>query len=264
MSVGTKVNPYIRIDRGDPVLTASSEYPGASYAFYKFGRWAAVGTSRITVWDGGTEYEYLNTAETLDIVSTSTADATGGTGTTELTVIGLDANWIPIAETIALNGTTPVTTTNSYLRTYRMFASDSGTSGVNAGTISATSSTSTVLQARILQGNNQTLMALDSVPAGYTCFLTAVYGAVGSGKDVIIEIFRRVNEGVTNPISRISASFELVANAQTFPFNPYLRFDEKQDIRIEATSSGVGTAVSAAFNQIFVRNDIISAIQAGL
>lgn len=85
------------------------------------------------VWEGGGNYPLLTAASQLEVVSTSAADTAAGTGARTVLVSGLDANWLPISETVTLNGTTPVTTVNSYLRVNLFTTVTSGSGKVNAG-----------------------------------------------------------------------------------------------------------------------------------
>ena len=85
------------------------------------------------VWEGGGNYPLLAAASQLEVVSTSASDAAAGTGARTVLIQGLDANWLPISETVTLNGTTPVTTVNSYLRVNLMTTTSAGSGGQNAG-----------------------------------------------------------------------------------------------------------------------------------
>lgn len=85
------------------------------------------------VWEGGGNYPLLAAASQLEVVSTSAADTAAGTGARTVLIQGLDANWLPISETVTLNGTTPVTTVNSYLRVNLFTTTTSGSGKVNAG-----------------------------------------------------------------------------------------------------------------------------------
>jgi hypothetical protein len=76
--------------------------------------------SCITLWNHGTLYNYLTTAQQVKISSSSADDTLLGTGANVLLLYGLDANYNRITETIQLNGQTPVTSANSYIRVYQM------------------------------------------------------------------------------------------------------------------------------------------------
>ena len=61
-------------------------------------------------------------AMTVNIVSSSTADASAGTGAGTLSVTGLNGSYVEVTETVTLNGTTAVTTSNSYWIIHTMIA----------------------------------------------------------------------------------------------------------------------------------------------
>ena len=105
-----------------------------------FGYSAAVGSTAFgPLWEGltssGGTYAYPSSAAQLVLVSDSASD----TSALSVKIDGLDANYAPLSETIAMNGTTNVTTTNSFLRINLI----STTNGVNAGNITAKISTTT-------------------------------------------------------------------------------------------------------------------------
>lgn len=132
-----------------------------------FGYSAAVGsTAQGPLWEGltlsGGNYVYPSSAAPLVLVSDSATDNT----TRSVVINGLDANYNILQETIALNGTTNVTTTNSFLRINSMEMLNS----TNTGNITA--SISSTVYAKIAAGVGQTQMSIYTVPAGYTFYLT--------------------------------------------------------------------------------------------
>lgn len=118
---------------------------------------------------GGT-FSYDTTGSTLTIVSTDTADngtsSPLGTGTQQVIIWGVDENWDEVIEIIALNGTTPVTTTNSFIGVNRMSVYLNGTGTSNAGTISAfTTASPTTQLAEMPAGEGTTQQLIFYVPA---------------------------------------------------------------------------------------------------
>lgn len=131
-----------------------------------FGYQAAVGNTSIPVWENAAAYTYPTSATTLTVVSTSASDDT----TAKILISGLDANFAPISETIALNGVTGVTTVNSYLRINSLLMTSPGTSQTtNVGTITIKQSSNTLAQINIGVGKSQS--TIYTVPAGYTFYL---------------------------------------------------------------------------------------------
>ena len=70
-----------------------------------------------TVWSVGGLFTPLSSAGTLEVVSSSANDdgAPAGTGAQSIIIYGVDANYEEQIEVVTLNGTTAVTTTNSWL-----------------------------------------------------------------------------------------------------------------------------------------------------
>lgn len=83
---------------------------------------------------GGT-YSWPTVAAQLEIVSSSVNDAAAGTGARTVLVTGLNASLAVISETVTMNGLTPVTTVNSYLRVNSLNAITVGALGYNDGEI---------------------------------------------------------------------------------------------------------------------------------
>jgi hypothetical protein len=130
-----------------------------------FGYSTAIGNVEQAIWEGsttgGNDYVFPTSSAQLQLVSTSASDGTS----LSVQILGLDINFNPITEVIALNGTTTVTSVNSYYRVNGLYV----TNGTNVGTIKATQGSSTIY-AQINPGIGMTQMAVYTVPAGYTFF----------------------------------------------------------------------------------------------
>ena len=131
-----------------------------------FGYQAAIGNTSIPVWENATTYTYPTSATTMTVVSTSASDDTNA----KILISGLDANFAPISETIALNGTSGVTTVNSYLRINSLLMTSTGTSqSTNVGVITVKQSSNIVAQINAGIGKSQS--TIYTVPAGYSFYL---------------------------------------------------------------------------------------------
>ena len=131
-----------------------------------FGYQAAVTTTSIPIWENAAAYVYPTSATTLTVVSTSANDNTAAS----ILINGLDANFNPISETIFLNGTTGVTTVNSYLRVNSLLMTSPGTGfNTNQGTITVKQSSNTLAQINTGIGKSQS--TIYTVPNGYTFYL---------------------------------------------------------------------------------------------
>lgn len=115
----------------------------------KWGYNNSIASTVETVWSPGGRLTRLPSAETLDIVSSSTDDDTGGTGAISVIIYGVGDGWVNQTEVVTLDGTTPVTTTNTWLGVNRISTYLVGSSGSNVGAITATATTAATTQAQI-------------------------------------------------------------------------------------------------------------------
>ena len=119
--------------------------------------------SPVTAWDFQTNYNFPDDiGESLFIVSADPADIGQ-----EITVVGLDENFSSKQQTINLNGTTNVALNGSWSRVFRAY---------NSGSIELAGDISVLnvngdIYAYLMPENNQTLMALYTIPAEYTGYL---------------------------------------------------------------------------------------------
>ena len=200
-----------------------------------------------TVWSAGGLYPWgaLATAQSLYVLSDDVAD------TEEVEIQGLDASYNAITETVTLNGTTAVQTDVSFLRVYRMLYDHGGT---NEGTITArtVSGTGTVV-AQIDEGFAQTLMAVYTVPAGYTAYIGNIDASVQKNKDAQVQLFVRA---APTQSFRIKHMAEVYESQYRYEFHYPLRVDEKGDIDVRtAEVESNNTRVTANFDVLLVKNE---------
>jgi len=87
------------------------------------------------IWEAGGIYPLQATAQLLEIVSSSAADAAAGLGARTVKITGLNALYEVITETLTLNGVTAVATVNAYLRINEFKVVTVGATGYNVGTV---------------------------------------------------------------------------------------------------------------------------------
>ena len=227
---------------------------------FKFGFNPDVDDSLETVWSQGGLYSYLTSASVLKVSSSSTADTSAGTGARTILISGLDGDYNEISETVTLNGQTAVNTTNSFLRIFRMIVKTAGTGAQNAGIIYAGTGTVTLgvpanVYGAIVVGDNQTLMALWTVPAGYTAYLLQTDVTVATtqnNKYATISLVVRPHGEVFQVKDRFVKAESSVRQEYSIP----LSFDEKADLefRCIGDSAGADIAISAALDIIYIKN----------
>ena len=221
----------------------------------------------VTVWDGaanGTAWELMNYiySTTADIDSISSSNAGDAT---EVTIIGLDANYAEVEQTVTLNGQTRVALTTPLVRVYRAY-NDNGT--VFIGTVAIYVNTAltaglptdkTKIRAIITPDAQQTLMAVYTVPAGKTAYLTRGYASTaGASKssEYIIKFYVR-NFGKVFRLQNINSISDTGNSVITLDYFVPLKISEKSDleVRVQATAGGTtAAAVSAGFDLILVDN----------
>ena len=134
------------------------------------------------IWTVGGLYPFatFNTAQTLEVVSTSANDDDGGSGANTMTVQGLDDNLEEQEETITLDGTSAVTLSGTWKAVNRMFVNTTGATGYNEGNINCQVSGGGQVVSQIAfrlallgnnEGKNQTEQAIYRVPAGKKAML---------------------------------------------------------------------------------------------
>lgn len=218
---------------------------GGLAAAHCFGFNSGIGASEETVWDGSSLYAYLGAATQLKISSSSASDDgnPAGTGARTVSISGLDGNYAAISETVTLNGQTEVLTVNSYLRVANLEVQTAGSGTANAGVIYAGTGTVTggipaTIYAQIPIGQNNTLMAMYTVPAGKTAWLREFF--FFSGGVAVQTLTVRLVEREFGGVWHTTHKFLIPASGGSFrhEHSPFERFTEKSDIEVRAIASG--------------------------
>jgi len=131
-----------------------------------FGYQAAMGTNQYAVWENVSAYVPPATAQLMHVTGT-------GSDSASILVQGLDASYNPISETVILNGSTPVTTINQYFRIQGISVT-AGSVTNPASTVTLTNIANTVTYAKINANVGKSQMAIYTVPAGNTFYLSRI------------------------------------------------------------------------------------------
>jgi len=213
---------------------------------FKFGHNPVIQDISETIWDAGGLYTYPSSAVAMTVTSGAGATDNG----VAITVQGLDSNYNEVSEEVTLASTGTATTTQTFLRVYRAFVS--GSQAITANTTIANGGTT---YAQINTDENQTLMALWTVPAGYTAYLldTKITAFTEQNNKVAtINIYARRENGVF----RTADKFDVFAAAITQNYKCPIPFPEKTDIEVRAvaTSSNADLRVAAGLDIIYIAN----------
>lgn len=192
-----------------------------------------------TPWEEASNYVFPSAAVTMSVVSS----AAGDTGIS-LLLLGLDGDCNPISEVVTVNGTTPVTTTNSF---YRI---NDAVITVGNATGDITVSNSAVTYAKILAGNGRDQKSVYTVPAGHCFFLTRIDAFCTDANGGKAARFRNFLVSSNGRQLRVADTtfFENMNIVRQAPF----KYDEKTDIEMQLRSLSGST-----FGSIFAEGILV-------
>jgi hypothetical protein len=231
---------------------------------FKYGYNGACGATSETIWFQSGVYTWSSAAVKLKISSDNGADDgdPAGNGANTVTVEGLDGNYAEISETVTMNGTTPVETDATFLRTHRMYVATAGSGLTNTGVIYAADTgdsygtpgvpdTATGIRSTIGAGEGQTLQAFYTVPAGYTAYL---YNITSSS-------FNATNSSDVTLVSRLVGGafrtqnkFTVFKGSFLMPYAAPAVFPEKTDLEMRVVGNASATDASGTMDIILVKN----------
>jgi hypothetical protein len=226
---------------------------------FQFGINGAVGTTFETIWTASSVYSYLSAATVIKVSSDNADDAAAGTGARTIQINGLDGDYNEISEVVTLNGQTAVNTVNSFLRVFEILVLTAGSGGIAAGIVYAGTGTVTSgvpanVYATIPAGYNKSEMALWTVPAGYTAYITsyAFTSASATANNIVTGAM------AIRPLGGVF-SFEATAkmnggNSFDRHFDTYLVVQEKSDVEMRAAATATAQ-VTGEFHVIYIKND---------
>ena len=250
-SVNPVSNYFLEVSKGN--ITGHS-------SMRKFGHTENVTTSITDIWNGGGIYVFRDSATTMTASSSDVNDTSAGTGARTLEVQYLDGNYAEVVETVTLNGQTPVTVATDILRINRMIVRSAGSSGFNEGNLhvgtgAVTAGVPAVTHSEIIftaqgGGENQTLQAIYTVPAGKTGYLFSFDYNSPDNKQTEFWLKVRPFGEVFQTKSR---SMVFQADVQHL-YQTAIVVTEKSDIRMSAATATGTSDMSAEFEMILVDN----------
>jgi len=198
-NIGSTLSGNLRVANSEDGLSiAKGDVVNTSFT-HKFGSASDFDTAdgAVTVWDGANDadiaemqYTYSTAADIDSLSSTDAGD------TQDIEVQGLDANYDIVVQTITLSGQTRVALTTPLIRVFRL--KNIGTVDVagfvycyvNGAITGGRPNTTTTIRAVIENGNNQTLMAVFTVPNNTTAYLRSFFASSAGAKKVTNFIIR--------------------------------------------------------------------------
>ena len=214
----------------------------------KFGFNPDVNGTEETIWDVGGVYAYPSGA--VAMTATTTAGVPSTDNGVKIIIQGLDSDYNEVSEEVTLAGAGTATTTQTFIRVFRAYVS-----GSQAPTANVNIANGGTTYARVSLNENQTLMAVWTVPAGYTAYLlrkSISLGTANTNQYITARLLAREYGGVFRVQEKLSLqrSFD-----EDLPIP--ISFPEKTDIEVRAVSSGSNNSVAATLHIIYIKNSSV-------
>lgn len=218
----------------------------------------------VDVWDGANDgginqmlYQF-STTDDIDSLSSSNAG-----DTQDIKIYGLDSNFDEVVQTVTLNGQTTVLLTTDLIRVHRMINVDSTDNAgdiycyVNGTTTGGVPDTAADVRAVIQVGNNQTLMAIYTIPNGKTGYLRSWYVA-GSNSTFFTTSGISNNKLLVRPsgevfqLKHISSLNSTGTSLDQHQYHEPEKLEAQTDIKIMVDSNVTGSSISAGFDLVLI------------
>lgn len=241
-----------------PQLAVASGEFGQFIGGTVYGYNAAVGTTEATVWPENTLHAHPASASTMTVSSDDAADASAGTGAREVLITGLDSNYDVAVETVTMNGTTAVTTANSYLRINELEVITAGTGEQNAGVVfigtgTVTSGKPANVFGLIDKEENLSHHSFWTVPRGFTAYIpfysVTSYGSASSVADCRFRVRR------DSFLFRTIHRFKVTRGTTPKPFFVPIKLEERTDFQLLARADTGNIDVGCDINLIISANE---------
>jgi len=251
-------------DNSSGLAISKNDVSGATF-IHKFG--AApnfdIGDLFATVWDGADNgdiaeprYIYSTTADIDSLSSAAAGD------TQDIEIQGLDADYNLVIQTIALNGQNRVALTTNLIRVFRMKNVDNTDLTdhcyvfVNTALLGGVPIDTTKVRAMIHDENNQTEMAVYTIPAGKTGYLRDWYASTaGAKKDSAHTIL--VKARPFGQVFQLKHKSNITVTGTSYIQHRYMepkKFTEKTDIEMQADTDQDAAGVSGGFDIVLIDN----------
>ena len=234
-------NYYLNVARG--LVDSHASVERSAYM-------AATPNEETSIWVEGGIYPHSTwtTAQRLYVASDNVAD----TGQT-IFIEGLDSNYDYVTASVTTNGTTAVSTTQTFIRIYTATITSANSSNAGEIRFRIGSAAGTVV-AHIRASFGITKLSQYTVPAGHTAYV--LYGDVATFKNGagnqsgIVKMMVRPYNG-----SFIAAFIAQISNGYyRNDFTVPLAVTEKSDIDVRITTDATGATVTANYQLLVIPN----------
>ena len=231
---------------------AAGNVPGKS-SVNKFGSNTDIALdTREDIWDVGGDYPFPTTADITHI--SQAVDQVAMRGGTIL-VKGLDVSWAENSQTKdldATNTTTAVALDTALIRVFTMQVQEDVVTDQN---IDIHNIGDTITYGRIPSGDNQTNMAIYTVPSGKTAYMTKYYATLtqGSGKEpkgASVQLWTADRDNGYEFKCKSTRGIQKGGSLPERDFEPYFKIPTKNDIKITGVPFEQAGIISAGFDLI--------------
>jgi len=242
-----EVSSISRVGTSEPFeLQSSRDQIAYHNTLFKYGYNPNIINVNETVWDAGGLYAYPGSAVAMTVTSAGGATDSG----VKVLVSGLDTNYAELEEEVTLNASGTATTSGLFLRVFRAYVS-----GSTSPTGNITIANGGTTYAQITNGENQTLMAVYTVPAGKTLYINEGIATHGTGTSGGVYMTVRFLVKPFGGVFRTQVKIDVVESQIYYPFAYPIKVTEKSDVEVRAIcNKNQANALSASFNGVLIDN----------
>lgn len=178
------------------------------------------------------------------------------TGASFIWIVGQNATRNEIMEFVVLNGVNNVATANTYVRQYRARTFGPVTTGT-VGTVTSTAQTDGTISLQIVNGNNQTQMAIYTVPIDKTGYIVKWWGTMSKGVGSSAASVVRLRGGTLDGLGYLLQSRAALTDGNSafdYDYAVPSPIPGGIDIWVEADASANDTGIASGFDIILVDN----------
>lgn len=262
VNVRTSIDGDLRIvDNSSGLSIAKGNITGSSF-IHKFGKAPDFDSTDgyVAIWDGANDsgvnlmqYTYSSSADIDTISSDSASD------TFDLEIQGLDSDYNLVTQTKTLTGQTPVILDTSLIRVFRLknVGSADNVGRIfcfkNVATTGGVPDTLVNIRAIIQPGNNQTLMAIYTIPAGKIGYMRDWYASLNNNVATSLNVELRARP--FGQVFQVKHTRTINSTGTSSTKHDYFEpevFSAKTDIVMQAQTAGNSVAASAGFDIVLI------------